>query len=797
MQIEHYSVHLCLSASSDDIKGKVNIGAVPQSGEELELDAVDTQINSVKINGKPEKFRYDEKASKLKIQADCNGPCDLEIDFVSKVSETLQGLYRIKVGDNVFLTTQFEPEGARYLFPCFDNPAYKAEFRLTVGVDAEMDAISNMPQKGKTIVSGQKTIEFEATPRMSTYLLYLGIGNFEELTDKMGSTDVILTGPKNLFHSNNYPLKSAIDSLRYFEEYFDIPYQLPKLHLISVPDFSAGAMENWGAITFRQVYLEMDEKSSMSVKMLIESVIAHEEAHQWFGNLVTMKWWNDLWLNESFATFMSYKALSKIRPQYEIMQDMVEREKGGALRADSLHSTHPIEADVKSPDEVAQIFDEISYGKGGNVLRMLESFIGQDKFRDGIREYLKKFSFGNATGSDLWETLGNVSGQPVPKIMDAWIKQEGYPVINVALNGSAIRLTQSRFTLLENKDETLWPIPLIVVRDGGEEHILMESKTIDIPARGFVKIDSKAVGFYRVNYDPALQTQVLMRLKYLDPLDKWSLLSDSYSMLLAGKLTFDRYKEIVKRFENEPEPMVMNAITTQLSTLHSIDPENQDLKTLLVSVLTKFLKTLGEKKEGEKFTVTSSRSSISATLAHTDKDYADSLAANFDSFDSFDPDLKLALAFAAAKSFNSAEKLLSKLKEVGSEEERENLTLALGYTEGKENFEAVSQAMHDGTVKKQDIILVALSLATNPGTRDLLFEAYSDVLELLEKYLAGLGQIGMFVERSAPLLGLGREEKMREILFTIHFDEASNGIKKGLEYLDIYSGLRKHLNGGS
>ena len=795
MQIEYYSISLNLSSDSDEINGKEVIGAILQSGETLELDAVDTEILGVKVNGQTGKFTYDEKAAKLVINEEVNGPCDLEIEFNSKVSQTLQGMYRVKLAEGDFLTTQFEPVGARFLFPCVDNPSQKAEFRIKVSIDPEEDAVSNMPQTGSTLISGKKTVEFEATPKMSTYLLYLGVGKFEALTDKMDNKDVMLTGPKGNFYSNSYPIKSAIDSIKFFEDYFAIPYQLPKLHLISVPDFSAGAMENWGAITFRQVYLQMDEGSSMYMRMVIEEVIAHELAHQWFGDLVTMKWWNDLWLNESFATFMAYKALSKIRPEYEIMQDLIEREKTRALIGDALNSTHPIEADVQSPDEIAQIFDEISYGKGGNVLRMLESYIGVEKFREGIRSYLKKYSFSNASGSDLWAELEESSGQPVTRIMEAWIKQEGYPVINATLRGHAITLTQSRFTFSESKDETLWPIPLIVVREGAEEHILMESKSIDIPSRGFVKLDSMAMGFYRVNYDPVLQGQISMRLKFLDPLDKWSLLNDFYAMLLAGKLTFDRYRALVANFDKDAEPLVMNTIATQLSTLLDIDPENADLKEFFVSQLKKFLEMLGPKKSTERFTVTSSRSSLSAKLALADAKYAEDLAASFQDFESFDPDMREALANAAAKTFNSAGKIFEKLAEVKSDEDKENLTLALGYLDGEDNFNSVRDAMRDGTIRRQDTVLVAGNQCLNPGTRDLMFQAYGDTLELLEKYFAGLGHVGMFVERTAPFVGLGREEEMKKVLFGIHYDEASNGIKKGLEYLDMYTALRKRIHG--
>ena len=424
MKVNTYSILLDVDSKSHSFAGHETI-SLQVDNEQVILNSVDLDIAKISIEGKNTGFTVDKEKEEVAIEGKHSGEIELEIEFSGKITGTLTGLYLANTPETEFYTTQFESSGARRVFPAIDNPGYKAEFHLTLKLDESLDAISNMPVKSEKKEEGKKVIEFEKTPRMSTYLLYIGIGKFDSRSKKFRDVDIILSAPKGHLTESNYPIDVAENSLKYYEGYFDINYVLPKMHLISVPEFAAGAMENWGAITFREVLLMVDESTSTSVRKTIAEVIAHEIAHQWFGNLVTMKWWNDLWLNESFATFMSYKMVNEMYPEWDTWGDFVMLRTSGALKGDALVNSHPIDAEVKNPNEVAQIFDEISYGKGGSILRMIESYVGHDNFRDGIRKYLKDHSYDNAKGTDLWTSIGNISDQPVNRIMEAWIKKKG------------------------------------------------------------------------------------------------------------------------------------------------------------------------------------------------------------------------------------------------------------------------------------------------------------------------------------------------------------------------------------
>jgi tricorn protease interacting factor F2/3 len=786
MKIVSYDLHFNFQKSSDYINGKEKISA-HLNGEKIELDAVDTNIKGININGEPQKFSMDSKKGLVTIEGDFNGPCDIDIEFVSKVTHALRGMYRVRLNDHEFLTTDFEPTGARRLFPCIDRPQYKAEFRVSVLVDNDLDAISNMPIRGTTSVSGRKQIEFESTPPMSTYLFYLGIGNFDHLSGKLGKKDVTLIAPKGTLYSTDFPVKSAIASLKFYESYFGIPYQLPKLHLISVPDYAAGAMENWGAITFRERYVQAAKDTSAATLSAIDEVVAHELAHQWFGDLVTMKWWNDLWLNESFATFMAYKTVNKLHPEYDILNDLIDSEKRGALLGDSLSSTHPIDVNVVEPEEVSQIFDEISYGKGGNILRMLENYLGEEDFRSGIRSYLKKYSYKNAAGSDLWTELEAVTGKPVSEIMKAWITKKGYPTISAKLQGSKIKLRQEKFTLLGKTDEELWPIPLIVWRENSKDALLFDKREMEIPSKEFIKLDSGSTGFYRVEYDGALMENIMKHVSSIGVLDRWGILNDMTALFMSGRKSFKDYLSVLDSMSNDKEPLVMNSIAGDLFSLYMIDPSNSVLKDKLRNYLQKFNKTLGEPAKDEKHSLTVTRGSIRTMLVQLDKEYASKLAKNFSSYDSFDPNLRRSLAVAYSLTANSAADIIEKIKATKRDDARQHLIYALGFSGGEKNYTAMKKSIDEEIVPRQDSITAFVAASMQPENRKIVFDDYDNIMATIEKIFTGSGYLSRFIEITAPIIGIGREEEMKRELFSVHYPEASTGVKKGLEYLDIMS----------
>ena len=396
MDITKYDLTLDIDFKNLNYTGKETISVTGQ-GEKFYLNSVGLDVTSVKVGGKSIPFTLNAKEQTLETDYRVNGNSLVEVAFSAKVGNVLQGLYVANYKEGHMLTTQFESTGARRAFPCIDHPRYKAVFSLKLNIDNELEAISNMPVHDEAAqTNGKKIVTFQETPRMSTYLLYIGVGKFDHMEKKLGKIKGILTAPKDHLLSTDFPLTEAGGAINYFEDYYGIDFALPKVHLISVPEFGAGAMENWGAITFREVVLLANENTSAMIKQTISEVIAHELAHQWFGDLVTMEWWNDLWLNESFATFMAHKAINSMHPDWHFFGKFLITETSGAFSGDSLHNTHPIDADVKSPDDIAQIFDEISYGKGASILRMIEGYVGEKNVRDGIRKCLQDNKYGNA-----------------------------------------------------------------------------------------------------------------------------------------------------------------------------------------------------------------------------------------------------------------------------------------------------------------------------------------------------------------------------------------------------------------
>ena len=359
MKVDSYDIFLDVDLEKLHFNGQVKIKL--ESETDVQLNAVDLEIQKITANGGPLKYAQSGEDVKVKT-GKFSGT--LDVDYQGTISDKLVGLYKAAYDGGYMASTQFEAASARRMLPCVDHPAYKAEFELTVRTSTGLVVISNTPVASSKIEGSKKVVEFARTPRMSTYLLYLGVGNLEEVTEKSGNVEYTIATVPGKSSGARFPLDVARDSVQFFEKYFGIKYVLPKLHLIAVPEFAAGAMENWGAITFREIVLLVDKDSSIRIKKQVAEVIAHEVSHQWFGNLVTMKWWDDLWLNESFATFMAAKAEHAMFPNWKAWEEFVRLDTAGALIRDSIKSTHPIEVKVNSPDEIEEVFDDISYGKG-------------------------------------------------------------------------------------------------------------------------------------------------------------------------------------------------------------------------------------------------------------------------------------------------------------------------------------------------------------------------------------------------------------------------------------------------
>ena len=596
------------------------------------------------------RIQYDEKNETVTFKFEQNlpqGRGELRLVFRGVLNDNMRGFYRsryVHEGREKYLaTTQFEATDARRAFPCVDEPAAKAVFDVALIIPQNATAISNtLPVKISAYADGSKLVEFASTPPMSTYLLAFIVGDFEwlEARTKPASRSIPMgsAGPSVLVrvfttpgkkHQAHFALQTAVKCLEFYNQYFAIPYPLPTLSLIAIPDFASGAMENWGAVTYRESALLVDEeKSSAANKQWVALVIAHELAHQWFGNLVTMEWWTDLWLNEGFASYIEYLAVNRLFPQWDIWTQYAYNDLGSALRLDALRTTHPIEVNVQHPDEIGEIFDEVSYSKGSAVIRMLADYLGAETFRDGLRYYLEKHSYANAATAQLWQAFEKVSGKPVRDMMRNWTGQPGYPLVSIKPAASGlldeIHIEQSRFysspiSRKQSKDRTLWQVPIKVqgAKRHGESYLLRSKQaTIHFPKSAWIKINPGETGFYRVGYPEPMLTVLKRPIenKELAPIDRLGIIRDVFALAEAGQLRTAQALVLAISYKHEDDYNVWVELLAGLDLVNLLlfgQKGYAHFKTFVCSLLTSACRRVGwEKKSGEPHTTALLRSLI-------------------------------------------------------------------------------------------------------------------------------------------------------------------------------------------
>ena len=495
--------------------------------------------------------------------------------------------YKDRDGSTKYLaTTQMEPTDARRAFPCFDEPALKAQYTITLVADKHHTCLSNMDEASEREVDSKitggkrKAVTFNKTPLMSTYLLAFIVGelNCVETNDFRVPVRVFATPDKDIEHGR-FSLDLAAKTLDFYEKTFDSKFPLPKMDMVAIPDFSAGAMENWGLITYRVVDVLYDEKTSgASTKQRIAEVVQHELAHQWFGNLVTMDFWDGLWLNEGFATWMSWYSCDKFYPEWHVWQSYVTDTLQGALSLDSLRSSHPIEVPVKRADEINQIFDAISYSKGSCVLRMISKYLGEQTFMEGIRQYLKKHAYGNTQTRDLWAALSDASGKPVEEVMDIWTKNVGYPVISVTEDepSQSIHVKQNRFLrtgdVKPEEDRTLFPVFLgLRTKDGVDETLTLSERdhSFKVLSLDFFKLNADHSGIYRTSYTAARLAKLGQAAKdgLLTVEDRAGMIADAGALASSGYQKTSGILSLLKNFDGETEFVVWSELLSRISSI--------------------------------------------------------------------------------------------------------------------------------------------------------------------------------------------------------------------------------------
>ncbi len=503
------------------------------------------------------------------------GRIELELCWTGKMSTGLRGLYP---GGADVAITQFEAADARRLFPCFDEPGFKAPWKLTVEAPVLATVLSNSNPAGKRKAwPGRQRIEFERTPPLPTYLVALAVGNLMAPQGASAREIPVRTwAVPEKQHLIPFGQQAALEALPRLWDYFDVPYVFGKLDQVGVPDFEAGAMENAGLITYRETALLLDPATaSLAQKKRVAEVVTHELAHQWFGNLVTMKWWDDLWLNEAFATWMAYKIVDRWQPEWRVWLDF-DQGKAAAMHLDALRSTHPIRAEVKNAAQAGESFDLITYEKGGAVLRMIEGYLGEEKFRKGIRLYMRRHARGNAVADDLWAALTEASKEPVSELAHAWIGQPGYPLVAVEVEGTRIRLSQRRFfsNPAAKPDDSLWPLPLVLRFDDGNgpqerRGLLRGASTeviLDNPPR-WLCANGGSTGFYRVAYDAKSLSALAKNPSSLSPAERIGLLSDEWALVRSGAAEIGSFLDTLSAFGGEEDYAVLNEMVGRLGAI--------------------------------------------------------------------------------------------------------------------------------------------------------------------------------------------------------------------------------------
>src|SRR5881296_3598139 len=585
---------------------------VAEATSEIVLNAVELAIgDATVVNERGDSRRgtpvVDEAAERCRITFPsplAPGRWRLRLAFTGTLNDKLRGFYRSSYKDpsgvtRLMAATQFEATDARRAFPCWDEPAFKAVFAVTLVIDPTLTAVSNTAVASERVEGRRQAVTFADTMKMSTYLVAFVVGELEA-TDPVhvGPTPVrvwCVPGKRRLAAFGH---EIGVASLRFFEDYYGLPYPSDKLDLLAIPDFAAGAMENLGAITFRETALLVDERAASHAELeRIADVVAHENAHMWFGDLVTMTWWNGIWLNEAFATFMEILAVDAWKPEWQRWTTFgVSR--AAALSVDGLHSTRPIEFHVEAPRDADAMFDVLTYEKGASVLRMLEQYLGPAIFRDGVREYLRRHAYANADTGDLWAALGRAARQPIPEVMDGWIFQPGYPLVSARLDGRQLVLSQQRFTYLPEPlpgstptpPDQAWQVPVQVrVTAGGrasvERRLLAGAESrFDIPERfGAALVNEGGHGFYRVRYSSDLLERLLGALPDLAAIERFNLVNDAWAVTVAGLMALGDYLELTARFRGERDRNVWSVLFASFGTLNRlIDPAHRPRLAALV-----------------------------------------------------------------------------------------------------------------------------------------------------------------------------------------------------------------------
>ncbi|ESW08851.1 hypothetical protein PHAVU_009G079500 [Phaseolus vulgaris] len=745
----------------------------------------------------------------------------LTIRFEGILNDRMKGFYRSTYEYNgekkTMAVTQFEPADARRCFPCWDEPACKATFKITLDVPSELVALSNMPVVEEITNGNLKTVSYQESPIMSTYLVAVVVGLFDYVEDHTSDgVKVRVYCQVGKANQGKFALDVAVKTLELYKSYFATPYSLPKLDMIAIPDFAAGAMENYGLVTYRETALLYDDQHSAAAnKQRVATVVAHELAHQWFGNLVTMEWWTHLWLNEGFATWVSYLATDSLFPEWKIWSQFLHESTEG-LRLDGLAESHPIEVEINHACEIDEIFDAISYRKGASVIRMLQSYLGAECFQRSLASYIKKYAWSNAKTEDLWAALEEGSGEPVNKLMTSWTKQKGYPVVSVTVNDQKLQFNQSQFLSSGSQGEGQWIVPVTLCCGTYDvrKSFLLQTKSDTHDVKDFIgstdrsvncwiKLNVDQAGFYRVKYDDLLAAKLryAVEKQLLSASDRFGVLDDSYALCMAGQESLTSLINLMGSYKDEVDYTVLsNLITISLkveriaadSVPHLLDYFRQ----FFIALLQHCAERLGwEPKPEESHVDAMLRGEILTALAVFGHDLTlDEASKRFQAFlenrntPLLPPDIRKAAYVAvmqgASKSNRSGyESLLKVYRETDLSQEKTRILGSLASSRDPDLILEALNFMLSSEVRSQDAVF---GLAVNREGRDVVWAWLKENWEHLTKTYGSGFLITRFVSAAvSPFASFEKAKEVEDFFATHAMPSIARTLRQSLERVNI------------
>ena len=745
------------------------------------------------------------------------GEWRLHVSFHGQLNDQLRGFYRSTYKDasgtmQTLAATQFEATDARRAFPCWDEPDFKAVFATTLVIEPHLTAISNTSIISESVESNKKLVRFADTIKMSTYLVAFVVGQMEATESVwVGKTPLRLWTVPGKQPLTPFGQDIAAASLKFFEDYYGMPYPGDKLDLVAIPDFASGAMENLGAITFRETALLVDRRTGTHAELeRVADVVAHENAHMWFGDLVTMSWWNGLWLNEAFATFMEMLAVDAWKPEWKRWESFSVA-RAAAFSVDGLLSTRPIEYPVHAPKDADAMFDILTYEKGASVLRMLEQHIGPTVFRDGVRQYLRTHAYANADTNDLWTALGTVANRPVPELMNGWIFQPGFPLVTAEMRHQELRLSQQRFTYIAQAStaEQLWQIPIQIrlVMGNRTEHrrlLLTEREaTIGIPdGVTSLFINEGGHGFYRVRHRPPLLQQLLDQgLDRLAAIERFALVSDAWATTVAGLTALQEYLRLTVHFKSERDKNVWAVLLDSFSFLNRIisSEDRGALEGFVCACVKPAIDELGwDARSGESDLIRQLRGDLIGVLgrlgndAATQREAAERYRCYRKDPGTADPNVVPALVAILAHTGDEAryDEFLELFRTASTPQEERRYLFSLASFRHKELLERTLTRTVNGEIRTQDAPFVVGAMLMSVYSRELTWNFVKANWNHMDRLFPKQGLRRM----CGSIVGLATQELEQDVrtFFTLHkIDLGGKTLEQYLEQLHVAVSFRE------